>query len=183
MIHGGIRAGTTFDRLAQRAARWSHRLARVVEITVVALMVVLVLDVWLGVLVRYVIDLPLTFTEEAARYLMIWMALLAVSVGIARREHIGVLLLFDRLPPRGRHVALALFDALAFFLFAFLLYYGVGFTRGGLSQFTMIYAMPKAIPFASVPASCALACVQVALTAVRDQARMKAEPGTDRVTA
>ncbi len=183
MIHGENHAGTAFDRLARRATRWSHRLAHVIEITVVVLMVILVLDVWLGVLVRYIVDLPLTFTEEAARYLMIWMALLAVSIGIARRGHIGVLLLFDRLPLRGRHVALALFDMLAFFLFAFLLYYGIGFARNGFHQLTMIYAMPKVVPFASVPVASALACVQVILTAIRDQAHMKIEPGTERAEA
>ena len=89
-------AESGFQRFAGYAALWSHWLNRFVEIAVVVLMVLLVLDVWLGVLVRYFVDLPLTFTEEAARYLMIWMALLAVSIGIARREHIGVLILFDR---------------------------------------------------------------------------------------
>jgi TRAP-type C4-dicarboxylate transport system permease small subunit len=159
------------------AAAWSARLSGWVERVVVALMVALVLMVWLGVFVRYLVDLPLTFTEEASRYLMIWMALLAVSIGISRREHIGVLILFDRLGPRARHWLLGLLDCLAFFLFAFLLYYGVGFAVGGAQQFTMIYALPKSIPFASVPVAAALACVQVVLAAVRDQAAMRVEPG------
>ncbi len=171
------RGGRAFDALADRAAVLSDRLSRAVEIVVVVLMVLLVLDVWLGVFVRYVVDLPLTFTEEAARYLMIWMALLAVSVGIARREHIGVLVLFDRLGARGRHVALAAFDVLGFGLFALLLYYGIGFTVSGLQQLTMIYSIPKAIPFASVPVACALACLQVVLTGIRDQAGMRGEAG------
>ena len=68
-------------------------------------------------------------------------------------------------------------DLLAFFLFAFLLYYGVGFAVGGAKQFTMIYALPKSIPFASVPVAAALACVQVVLAALRDQAAMRVEPG------
>jgi TRAP-type C4-dicarboxylate transport system permease small subunit len=168
-----------FETLADRAAFWSDRLSRAVEVVVVALMVLLVLDVWLGVLVRYLIDLPLTFTEEAARYLMIWMALLAVSIGIARREHIGVLLLFDRLKGISRHLALVAFDLLGLFLFGFLLYYGIGFTVSGQQQLTMIYGMPKAIPFASVPVACALACAQVVLTGIRDQAKMRAETGAE----
>ncbi len=46
---------------------------------VILLTVLLVLDVRLGIYVRYFSDLSLTFTEEAVRYLLIWMALLAVS--------------------------------------------------------------------------------------------------------
>jgi TRAP-type C4-dicarboxylate transport system permease small subunit len=69
--------------IASVAKKWSLRVNWLVERICVLLLVLLVLDVWLGVLVRYVIPLPLTFTEELARYLMIWMALLAVSSAIA----------------------------------------------------------------------------------------------------
>lgn len=84
------------------ARTWSPRVNRLVERVCVALLVMLVLDVWLGVLVRYVIPPPLTFTEELARYLMIWMTLLAVSSGVAHREHIGVVLVFSRFPTAVR---------------------------------------------------------------------------------
>ncbi len=173
--------GISFEALAAFAERSSHRLSQAVEVTVVGLMVLLVLDVWLGVLVRYIVTLPLTFTEEAARYLMIWMALLAVSIGIARREHIGVLILFDCMKGVGRHVMLAVFDLLGLFLFGFLLYYGIGFTVSGTHQLTMIYGIPKSIPFASVPVACALACIQVVLTGIRDQAKMRTDQGSGRV--
>ena len=73
----------TVTRVAETAQIWSDRINAVVQRLCVALLVVLVLDVWLGVMVRYVIPLPLTFTEELARYLMIWMALLAISSGIS----------------------------------------------------------------------------------------------------
>ena len=137
------------------------------------MLVLLVLDVWLGVVVRYVIPLPLTFTEEAARYLMIWTALLAVSCGIARREHIGVQLLVERLPVSMRRLVLLLVDLLAFAFFLFLLIYGIGLVEKGMSRFTMIYGFTKALPFAAVPVSAALACVQLMLVAVRDQASFR----------
>ncbi len=172
-----------FLNLASHAGIWSERLCKIVEVVVVILMILLVLDVWLGVVVRYFIDLPLTFTEEAARYLMIWMALLAVSIGISRREHIGVLILFDRMGDVGRHVLLAIFDLLGLFLFGFLFYYGIDFAVGGMDRLTMIYGMPKALPFAAVPVSCALACVQLILSGFRDQAKMHVEAGQGNLSA
>jgi hypothetical protein len=91
-------AGTRDDVMTD-AANMAHRLSMrvnwVIERACVLLMVLLVLDVWLGILVRYVIPIQITFTEELARYLMIWMALLAVSCGIAHREHIGVTMIFE----------------------------------------------------------------------------------------
>ena len=56
---------------ARFAAKAAEFLTKWVDRICVALLVVLILDVWLGVIVRYVWPLPITFTEEAARYLMI----------------------------------------------------------------------------------------------------------------
>lgn len=163
---------SSFAQSAAWAGRTSARLNWVVERICALLAAVLVLDVWLGVLVRYVIPVQLTFTEEAARYLMIWTALLAVSCGIARREHIGVLLVFEALPVGPRRVLLAALDLLALGFFAYLLYYGIGFTVSGASRFSMIYGMSKALPFAAVPAAAALACIQIALAGIRDQSSL-----------
>lgn len=166
----------TLPPLALKATRWSEQLNWFVERCCAVLLVLLVLDVWLGVMARYVLPISLTFTEEAARYLMIWMALLAISCGIARREHIGVLFVFDRLPGRLQHVLLGLLDALALVFFGLLFFYGIGLVGKGFTQFTMIYGMPKALPFAAVPTGALLAMVQILLVAIRDQYREQVDP-------
>jgi TRAP-type C4-dicarboxylate transport system permease small subunit len=129
---------------------------------------ILVLDVGLGVFGRYVIELPVTWTEELARYLMIWAALLAVSSGVARREHVAVTALLDRLPAQARRQVCLAIDALAFAFFAFLCYFGIGMTRQGASQYATIFDMTMWIPFAAVPVSSALVCVQLVLSGLRD---------------
>ena len=54
--------------VTDRAIVASRRVNWYVERGCVALLVVLVLDVWLGVLARYVLPVQWTFTEELARY-------------------------------------------------------------------------------------------------------------------
>ncbi len=161
---------TALGEAGNRAGALSDGVNWLVERVCAGLLVLLVLDVWLGVVVRYFIPLPITFTEEAARYLMIWTALLAVSSGIARREHIGVLLLIERLPMSLRRLILLLVDVLALAFFVFLLIYGIGLVEKGLTRFTMIFGFTKALPFAAVPVAAALASLQLVLVAVRDQA-------------
>jgi len=172
---------TNFQRLAGIAAMMSHQLSRATQMVVIILTVLLVLDVWFGIFVRYFSDLQLTFTEEAARYLMIWMALLAVSVGISQRAHIGVLIIFDRTKGLPRHVLLGVIDLLGLIFFAFLFYYGIGFTIDGARRLTMIYSIPKSIPFAAVPVSCLLAAIQISLVAIRDQAALLPKPDRESV--
>jgi TRAP-type transport system small permease protein len=173
---------SNFQRIAGIAASLSYRLSQVTEVIVIILMAVLVLDVWLGIFARYFSEFPITFTEELARYLMIWMALLAVSIGISRRAHIGVLIVFDRTQGLPRHLLMGAIDLLGFLFFAFLFYYGLGFTIDGARRLTMIYSMPKSIPFASVPVSCLLAAIQIALVAVRDQAELLPEPDQESIS-
>jgi len=60
------------------AATLSRSLNRVVERIIAALLLVLVLDVWLGVIDRYIFHWQLPWPEELARYLMICAALLAI---------------------------------------------------------------------------------------------------------
>ncbi len=158
---------------ASFAARAAARLTWLVDRICVALLVLLILDVWLGVIVRYVWPLPITFTEELARYLMIWLALLAVSSCIGRREHIGVQFIFATLPAPAARVLLGVIDALGIAFFLFLLFYGVGMVERGARTFTMIYGISKGVPFAAVPVAAALAALQLAFVAVRDQARLR----------
>jgi TRAP-type C4-dicarboxylate transport system permease small subunit len=167
---------TELEGVARRADQASRALCKAVDWACVALMALLVIDVWLGVFARYVMPLPITFMEEAARYLMIWVALLAVSSGIARREHIGVQMVFVYLPPAARRALLALVDVLAIVFFGVLVWYGIGMVERGERVSTMIYGMSKMLPFAAVPVSAALALMQLVLVAVRDQARLARTP-------
>ena len=146
-------------------------LNRIVEVVVVVLMAALVLDVWIGVADRYVFRWQLNWPEILARYLMIWMAFLAISCAIARREHIGLTILIDRLPMALRRSALILCDILALGLFLYVLWYGVGFAMGGANRRAMIFDMSMAPAFAAVPAAAAMCVIQLALCMIRDGGR------------
>jgi TRAP-type C4-dicarboxylate transport system permease small subunit len=139
-----------------------------VEWLCAGILAVLIIDVGVGIFGRYVIDLPVTWTEELARYLMIWAALLAVSCGVARREHVAVTALLERLPQNLQRQLCAAIDALGFAFFAFLCYFGIGMTKQGATQYATIFEMTMWMPFAAVPVASALACLQLALTGVRD---------------
>ena len=161
--------------ISKTLATASHRLASLTDKVCVGLMALLVIDVWLGVFARYVWPLPITFMEEAARYIMIWVALLAVSSCIARREHIGMQMLFVLMPARVRRLLLLLLDSLGIVFFLLLFFYGIGMVERGGRMMTMIYGLTKQLPFAAVPVSAALAAVQLTLVAWRDQLRLSGD--------
>ena len=55
--------------------------------------------VFLQVIFRYVLNLPLFWTEELARYCLVWSSLLGSAVAVKRGQHIAVDIFMERLPP------------------------------------------------------------------------------------
>jgi len=64
--------------------------------TVIVVMALLVIDVLWQVFTRFVLADPSSFTEELARYLMIWVGLLGASYAAGKRMHLAVDLLLTK---------------------------------------------------------------------------------------
>jgi len=150
------------------AANTSARLNAGVEAVIAVLMALLVLDVWLGVVDRYFFHWQLPWPEILARYLMIWAAMLAVSSGIARRDHIGLTAAIMRVPLRFRKVLLIGIDVCILALFLYVFWYGIGFAAGGAKRQAMIFGISLQPFYAAIPAAAALASIQTVLASIRD---------------
>ena len=151
-----------------RVDAFGRRLNWVNERICALLMAGLVLTVWLGVADRYAYTLGTTWTEEFARYTMIWCALLAIPVAAYRREHIGLEFVLNAMPKPYRRVLQLALDLIGIAFFAFLTFYSIGMTVEGRNQHANIFGMTMLVPFASVPVSSALTVVQLIVTMVRD---------------
>lgn len=64
----------------------------------VALFVTILLVMVLQVTFRYVLNTPLTWTEELARYLFIWACYLGAPVATRRGNHVTILFVLERVP-------------------------------------------------------------------------------------
>jgi len=76
---------------------------RVLAWLVVAVMALLVIDVLWQIFTRFVLRDPSSFTEELARYLMIWVGLLGASYAAGKKMHLAVDLLPSRLEGQRKH--------------------------------------------------------------------------------
>lgn len=151
-----------------RIERFGYAMNYVTERVCAALVAAMILVVWLGIVGRYFTAFGVTWTEELARYIMIWAALLAVPCCTYRREHIGLDMLFSRLPERNQRAARIALDCVGLAFFVFLAVYGLTMTRQGATQYATIFGMTMTIPFLSVPVSCALTVVQILVCASRE---------------
>ena len=130
--------------LDARVARWERGAA-------VALLAVTVVIVILQVFFRYVLNSSLSWSEEAARYLFIWAALLGFSSSVEAGRLFSFDMLAARLPPTGRRICAALFALAAVAFLWALVVHGGALAAKTMSQSSPAMGMPMAFAYAALP--------------------------------
>jgi TRAP-type C4-dicarboxylate transport system permease small subunit len=103
-------------------AKLLGRLVTLIEWWAVCLLAGLVIIVCFGVFFRYVLNSSLTWYDEFASYMLVWLTFYGTVVADYRRRHIGFELLVDKLPPMRRKVV-DIAAELAVLGFQFVLFY------------------------------------------------------------
>ena len=70
--------------------KWKNQLIDVLNLVLIVAVALLLLDVVLGVFTRYVMGEQAKWTEELARFLLIWVSLLGSAVAFGSKAHLGV---------------------------------------------------------------------------------------------
>ena len=78
-----------------RTVEWALIAVRAVCIVLASALFIIVV---LAVIGRYGFGASLTWTEEVPRYLLIWISFLGAAACVAKREHVGFDVLFNKLP-------------------------------------------------------------------------------------
>lgn len=110
---------------------------------------------------RYVLNASLTWSEEIARYLLIWLTFVGATVGIRRHAHIAVDIAVRALPAPARRVAALAALGCTAALLMILLAAGnqVVATIGG--QAAPATQLPMRVPYLAIPVGAALMLVNV----------------------
>jgi TRAP-type C4-dicarboxylate transport system permease small subunit len=151
-----LKAKTIFDKFNN----FSASLTKITIFIVIALAAIMVLTVLVGVFFRYVIRNSLGWTEELARYLMIWMALLSVSIGIKDKEHVGLQLLIRSIPIKYAKVVNLMVNGVVLFFLIILSYRGLTVAFRGSSQLSLGLGISMLWPLLSIPVAGLLAIIQ-----------------------
>ena len=93
---------------------------------------------------------PLSWTEEVARYMFIWLIYIGCSAAIRKRRHISLDLIDLFTGPKAQLV-IHIFDNLVFLIFAIILaYYGWKVTMRVSVQVSAATRMNMALPYSSI---------------------------------
>lgn len=147
--------------LARRAARY---LAQATETLACLIMIVVTALNLTQVGGRYLFNIGFGWTEEAMRYLMIWLMMLGSVACIYRAEHMGIEALESVAGPRrAPYVKSALYSVAAIFC-VFLLVYSWPLALRNAGQNAPASGIPMIVPYIALPVGSALMLVQIALS-------------------
>jgi TRAP-type C4-dicarboxylate transport system permease small subunit len=151
-------------RILEALSRACNGIAKLLLVAMSAVMTVVIL---LQVFLRYVMKASLPWSEELARYLMVWIGLMGASLALHEGRHVGVTLVVDRTrgPLRKILTGIALI-AVLWFLWL-MLSEGTRLVHNIWQQRSPAMNLPMVIPYAAVPLGAIFMMVQAVLAFVR----------------
>ena len=123
----------------------------------------MILTITLQIVFRVLFQ-ALVWSEEAARYLLVWTTFLGAVLAYGRGRHIAVTVLVDALPARLTTVARSFAHAVAIVFFIVIAVVGLRYMRLQSFQVSASLRIPMPIVYAVIPAS----AVIMLIYAVRD---------------
>lgn len=132
------------------------KICRAMEIILVFIFSVLVLDVIGQVFSRYILNTSFAFTEELARFSLIWLSILGATYLNAKRAHLSMDFLYQKFSEKNQKKVL-IFIEICIFLFALVVMVIGGFnlvyTTLYLGQLSGTLRIPLGYIYAILPIS------------------------------
>jgi TRAP-type C4-dicarboxylate transport system permease small subunit len=130
----------------------------------------LLVTLFLQVFTRFITRDPLSWTEEAARYLYVYVVFLGSSTAVTERTHVAIDFLVLKLSPAGRLVVGLLVNVCVLFVLANLFYWGIRATLRQLNIPLVVLDIPYAWVYVVVPVTALLMTVRT-LAVMREDVR------------
>ena len=129
----------------------SDNLNRLCEGALFVFLSAMAVAVFLQVLFRYALHLPLFWTEEFARYCLVWSSLLGASVALKRGEHIAVTFVLERLTKRSAHVLIMASGISVAVILGVMIWGGIRLVIVTSAQISPALRIPMALPYLALP--------------------------------
>ncbi len=136
--------------------RTSEIINRCAEAAVFIIISAMAFDVFIEVIFRYVLLLPLFWTEEFARYCLVWSSLLAAGIALKRGQHIAVTFVAEKFPERIRALVALGGEIFVAAMLAVILWGGIYLVILTRHQLSPAMRLPMSFPYMAIPTGSAI---------------------------
>jgi TRAP-type C4-dicarboxylate transport system permease small subunit len=121
----------------------------------------------LQIFMRYVLNMPLIWSEEMARYLFVWATFIGAGYGVRNKIHICVEFFYSRMPRRVKLAITLLTNTFCILIFAYLIPYGIDKVKTQWHIGSSAMEIPMSFVFAAVPIGCFIVCLRLLVEIAR----------------
>ncbi len=126
------------------------------EIFLVTIFAVLVADIFLQVIMRYVFNNSLYWSEELGRFLFEWLTWIGISLGAKRGEHIKITMLVDKFSYKKAQVINIISSIIVIGICAVTIYYGIYMSIFWAGSKFICLQISLAWGYIAIPIGCSL---------------------------
>lgn len=170
---------TVFDRPIAVLSRVNDGIERIGKHAGLSLVAAMTIVILMQVVFRYVFNNALSWSEEVARYMMVWMTFLVAPIAYRKGLNVGLDLLGSVLPARAMAVLGIVIHVLVILLILALFRETIGMLDRGLRITAQTFQVPMFYIYLAVPlgyAAMILAGLELVLRAVRDLGQPPSAP-------
>jgi len=146
------RLASTFERLNDHLLA----LCKWLIIGIVGLLAIILIS---AVFYRYALNNAIAWSEEASKYLMVWLTFLGAPIALRQAAHINIDLLVKLFPPRGRQAFYLAINIIIIITMGILVWKGWEFAELGARQVASSFSLPMVWMYVAVPIGSALTCL------------------------
>ncbi len=155
-----LRAITRFDDL----------LAKGEGVALIGIASIMTVVVFLQVVFRYALTLPLYWSEEVARYLFVWLSIVGAALGVQKSGHFGLDVFYKMLPERARAATRWVVHLLMGFVVVVILVEGITLVEKTSLQESPAMGISMGWAYAALPVGAALMAIHLFAIFVKDAA-------------
>lgn len=137
------------------------------DIAAICLMALLAICVIAQVIWRYALGTPLTWSEELARYLQIWMVMLGAAVMMRKGGHLAIDLVTASLPPKVKRVTDILVYIAIIVFFGIVVWQGIPVTMNAMKQHSPAMQANMGYVYMALPVGGALILMEAVIRFIR----------------
>jgi len=116
----------------------------------------------LQVICRYLLGAALTWSEEFARFGLVWITFLGAGIALRRRAHVGVQAIVELFSPGVRKIVqvFTIFTVVGFLLIA--TFKGMELALFNMKQYSPAMGLPMGLVYLAIPSGCLVLIIQLA---------------------
>lgn len=154
----------TKGAFTRRLQRVESILVSMTRVICVMLLLVIVFDVFLAVLTRYLLHYPFNFADQLAKYLVIWVAFIGASLAVREGAHISVEALTRKLPIVYQKRILIVVNIVVSMFLILIIWYGFQFAWSSrIYSDPLVFGISMMYAYLSVPVGFLFVLVQLNL--------------------